>query len=115
MQTIKKIPTQIMSREVSCTCDNCDKKLKHDAVASRNSYQFEEALFIKLGGGYGMYYDSLFNDSANVILCKKCANKLLKVFPCFKSAIAGTNVETIEYSDLPSAKEKPIESCTDSK
>jgi len=93
MITIKKVQVVTSRTEYSATCDNCDTPLVHDAVASKNSMQFQDALVIDLNGGYGMFFDSLIRGDPRLVLCEKCANKLIKQFPCFQRAIDWENLK----------------------
>ena len=93
MITIKKVWLEQIRNEYSATCDNCDTPLIHDAVASKTSMQFQDALVIDLNGGYGMFFDCITSGDPRLVLCEKCANKLIEQFPCFREAIDGENLK----------------------
>jgi len=93
MITIKKVQVVVRKIEYSATCDNCDTPMIHDPVASKASMQFQDALVIDLNGGYGMFFDNMISGDPRLVLCEKCANKLIEQFPYFQKAIDGENMQ----------------------
>jgi hypothetical protein len=77
---------------VGATCDHCEKELEPvflDGTAD-NEYWIgkmaKDALDVRLIGGYGQYYDSLYG-AVEILLCKECADKLIELFPCMGKEI----------------------------
>lgn len=66
-------------------CDNCNAPLrKHDYYDS-DSTQYDNAMRITLGGGYGMFIesDSFGGPAGEIIFCHECSHKLCELFPGF--------------------------------
>lgn len=61
-------------------CSSCDAELKPVFDADTDE-QFDDALPISFGHGYGMYFDDMDRNEVKGILCKPCAKKLIKKNP----------------------------------
>lgn len=83
------ITTKIKTIEVEVTdklfCDNCKQEIPlMFPDPSEKTMQGQDALHIHLSGGFGMFIDNLGYEDPDFLFCKSCAEKLLKVFACFK-------------------------------
>lgn len=76
-------------------CYSCDKPLTSD---DDTDYQFDNALWIQLHGGYGMFVDEIGNHTGPyglkgprgeyvIVICHECAHELCETVPFFKRLI----------------------------
>lgn len=80
-------------------CDNCQVQLLGVEPAP-NRYQFDNALWVTVHGGYGMFIDewcpgnkpeeerNFPKVAGEVVLCHDCAHKMCEVFPAFNNLIS---------------------------
>jgi hypothetical protein len=73
---------------VGATCDHCGKELEPVFLEGEHwiGRMAKDALDVRLIGGYGQYYDSLYG-AVEILLCKECADKLIELFPCMGKEI----------------------------
>jgi hypothetical protein len=67
-------------------CDNCGAKLEKVHETPKDSWEYKDALFVNVSGGYGMYIDPSMwlvyaTTEPQFILCKDCADKMKEALP----------------------------------
>lgn len=95
-------------------CYSCDEPLPSE---DDTDYQFDNALWIQLHGGYGMFIDD-FGDRLGpygtkgprgeyvVVICHKCAHKLCETVPFFERLIEPMKSHSHRVSDIPALLEQ---------
>ncbi len=81
-------------------CSNCNAELTPEGPESDRTtkYQFDNALWIYLDGGYGMFIDTLDEEMTGIsmanpkwpykmVFCHECAHRLCDHFPAFEKLI----------------------------
>lgn len=81
-------------------CFNCEQELRPVLAGNNTNYQYDNALWIGLFGGYGMFIESPDAvDNSNIdalngsgatfelVLCHDCAHKLCVMFPKLEGII----------------------------
>ena len=91
-KTEKRTTTRETTVITGARCDSCGAELRpvrHMANedGTWGSAQPDDALEVRLIGGYGMYFDA--DESPLVVLCKSCADQLCEQWPVFRNAIRG--------------------------
>jgi hypothetical protein len=90
-------------------CYSCDKALTSD---DDTDYQFDNALWIQLHGGYGMFVDEVGNDLGPyefkgprgeyvVVICHECAHELCEKVPFFARLINPERSHAHRVTEIP--------------
>jgi hypothetical protein len=67
-------------------CRSCKAELIPDAK-SDTDYQFDNALWIRFDGGYGMFIDPFDEAPPKAVICHECAHKLCDENPWLKDLL----------------------------
>lgn len=69
-------------------CYACSRELEPEFRGDVDcTYQFDNALWLKLSGGYGMFIDPFTEKDPEVVICHNCAHELCDAVPWIKTLI----------------------------
>jgi hypothetical protein len=81
-------------------CDSCNKELSLVDPSSGDN-QYDNALEIEFGGGYGMFVDPLPGKEYKALICHDCAVFLCQAIPFIEKIIDPAHSHTHRDEDEP--------------
>lgn len=81
-------------------CANCETVLRPE-FDKDTKYQFDNALWIKFSGGYGMFIDPMTDDDPEAVICHECAHKLCEQNPWIMKLLDPHNSHAHRVQDIP--------------